>query len=107
MSDKPNHWDKLTDEQKYRVDKYILTLLAEQPKLPLFEKKGRQVFEQKQEDKITYQLEKRPCGKACKGCPHGPYWYAYWRQNGRLRSQYIGKEFKTLAAKRAEKRRKT
>jgi hypothetical protein len=23
---------------------------------------------------------------------HGPYWYAYWKENGRTRSRYIGKE---------------
>ena len=43
---------------------------------------------------ITYQLQKRTCGKKCcwnseeKG--HGPYWYAYWRFKGRVYSGYIG-----------------
>jgi hypothetical protein len=39
------------------------------------------------------------CGKgACKRCgggrspSHGPYWYAYYWQDGRTRSKYIGKE---------------
>lgn len=32
------------------------------------------------------------CGKeSCRTCPHGPYWYAHWRENGRRRSRYIGK----------------
>jgi len=32
------------------------------------------------------------CGKeACTKCPHGPYWYAYWREGGRRRSRYVGK----------------
>ncbi len=32
------------------------------------------------------------CGKAaCTRCPHGPYWYAYWREDGRRRSRYLGK----------------
>jgi hypothetical protein len=32
------------------------------------------------------------CGKAtCGKCPHGPYWYAYWREDGRRRSRYVGK----------------
>lgn len=46
-----------------------------------------------------YQHEKRRCGKTACRCSegnlskvgHGPYWYAYWKENGRLRSQYIGK----------------
>jgi hypothetical protein len=32
------------------------------------------------------------CGKAsCTTCPHGPYWYAFWRENGRRRSRYVGR----------------
>jgi hypothetical protein len=41
--------------------------------------------------KITYRREEVRCGKAnCTRCPHGPYWYAYWREGGRLRSRYLG-----------------
>lgn len=32
------------------------------------------------------------CGKPnCTRCPHGPYWYAYWTEDGRRRSKYLGK----------------
>lgn len=32
------------------------------------------------------------CGKrGCTKCPHGPYWYAYWTENGKRRSRYIGR----------------
>ena len=42
--------------------------------------------------KVTYRLEPVRCGRAgCTRCPHGPYWYAYWREDGRVRSRYIGK----------------
>lgn len=42
--------------------------------------------------KVSYRLEHVRCGKrGCTRCPHGPYWYAYWREDGRLRSRYIGK----------------
>jgi len=44
------------------------------------------------EAKVTYRLEHVRCGKpGCTRCPHGPYWYAYWREAGRLKSRYIGK----------------
>jgi hypothetical protein len=43
--------------------------------------------------KVTYRQERVRCGReGCAGCPHGPYWYAYWREGGRLRSRYIGKD---------------
>lgn len=42
--------------------------------------------------KVGYRQQSVQCGKrGCKTCPHGPYWYAYWREGGRLRSRYIGK----------------
>jgi len=31
------------------------------------------------------------CGKGCKGCPHGPYWYGFYRHHGRFISFYAGK----------------
>ena len=42
---------------------------------------------------VTYRLERVRCGKpGCASCPHGPYWYAYFREGKRLRSRYIGRE---------------
>jgi hypothetical protein len=42
--------------------------------------------------RVTYRQEEVRCGRpTCTRCPHGPYWYAYWREEGRLRSRYIGK----------------
>ena len=41
---------------------------------------------------VSYRSEEVVCGKpGCTKCPHGPYWYAYWREGGRVRSRYIGK----------------
>lgn len=43
--------------------------------------------------KVSYRLEPVNCGKpGCSRCPHGPYWYAYWREDGRVRSKYIGRQ---------------
>lgn len=42
---------------------------------------------------VTYRLENVRCGKAgCSSCPHGPYWYAYFREGKKLRSRYIGRD---------------
>lgn len=41
---------------------------------------------------VTLRQEQVRCGKqGCTKCPHGPYWYAYWREKGRTRSRYVGK----------------
>ncbi|MGH2739954.1 MAG: hypothetical protein ACRDH6_05665 [Actinomycetota bacterium] len=47
--------------------------------------------------RVTFRQETVKCGRAnCTRCPHGPYWYAYWREGGRLRSRYIGKELPAI-----------
>lgn len=51
----------------------------------------REVLEVRESGSVTYRLERVSCGKNCKGCPHGPYWYGYWREGKRTRSKYIGK----------------
>jgi len=41
---------------------------------------------------LSYRQEHVNCGKAaCTRCPHGPYWYAYWKEDGRTRKRYIGR----------------
>ena len=43
--------------------------------------------------RVTYRRESVRCGKPnCKSCPHGPYWYAYYREGDKLRSRYVGRE---------------
>ncbi len=42
--------------------------------------------------KVSLRQQSVKCGRAtCTTCPHGPYWYAYWRENGKRRSKYLGK----------------
>jgi len=57
---------------------------------------GRQVVEERPSSAGTLRLEMVKCGKdRCKKCEraegHGPYWYLYFRRNGKLASRYIGK----------------
>lgn len=57
----------------------------------------REKIEESAANGRTYRLESVRCGK--KGCKcadgklHGPYWYAYWLENGKTKSQYVGKKF--------------
>lgn len=44
------------------------------------------------EPNISMRSQMVRCGKSgCRSCPHGPYWYAYWTENGRRRSRYVGR----------------
>ena len=53
---------------------------------------------------VSYSRQFRRCNKAdCPSCTlggsgHGPYWYAYWREDGRRRSRYVGKSLPDEAA---------
>lgn len=62
---------------------------------------GREMVEERRTTYHTYRLEGVRCGKEKCRCAsgelHGPYWYAYWSEGGRTRSQYVGKK---LPAKR-------
>lgn len=41
---------------------------------------------------VTFRRQSVRCGKqSCSRCPHGPYWYAAWREDGKVRTRYIGK----------------
>lgn len=56
----------------------------------------REVVDEKTRDNKTYRLVLIRCGKdgcrCAKGAGHGPYWYAFWSENGRTRCLYIGKK---------------
>jgi hypothetical protein len=68
------------------------------------------IVEQQPYEGKTYQLEKRRCGKDECVCMdgeisevgHGPYWYAYWRESGKLKNMYVGKRapWETINRKR-------
>jgi hypothetical protein len=63
---------------------------------------NRVVIDERTTPTGTYRRELVACGKgACKACggwrpTHGPYWYVYWKDEGRTRSRYVGKEFKSV-----------
>lgn len=56
----------------------------------------RRVVSSFRDGKYTYRKELVWCGKNCRGCPHGPYWYAYWRKDGVEHCRYIGKNLRLI-----------
>lgn len=44
--------------------------------------------------KTIYQQWVRCKRTDCRKCPHGPYWYANWVDNGRRFHKYLGKVLK-------------
>ena len=52
---------------------------------------------------ITYERRHVLCGKPRCRKLHGPYWYAFWKQGGRVRTAYIGREWVSLAKKAPHK----
>lgn len=64
---------------------------------------GREVIGGARSPSGYHQLEKVRCGKAsCKGCAegpsHGPYLYLYYREGGRMRSEYANNKPEHVAA---------
>lgn len=87
----PLHRDLLRDVR--RLDEFDLRRLMIIVRGLLIERGGSLVAEQPPGiGTITYRQQHVRCSKAgCTRCPHGPYWYAYWREDGKQRSRYIGK----------------
>lgn len=79
----------------------VIQELEIQSKIETTSNKGREVVESKRIGDKIYQLERVRCGKSGCRCAgengelHGPYWYAYWRDTGKLKSQYVGKILKS------------
>ncbi len=81
----------------YEIRDLVECLISERDKPPQAEElpDDGAVLDVQTTGSITYRLEKVSCGKNCKGCPHGPYWYGYWREDGKTRSKYVGKNLKS------------
>jgi hypothetical protein len=91
---------KLSLEQKSALQDWLAEVIAQEQKqiesADIPTQPGREVVESRTSGKVTYRLEMVKCGKlACRcasGQLHGPYWYAYQKQTGQLKSRYVGKE---------------
>jgi len=86
----------------YEIKDLAERLISERGKPPLEEElpDDREVLDVQTTGSTTYRLEKVSCGKNCKGCPHGPYWYGYWREDGKTHSKYIGKNLLSTETKK-------
>ena len=59
--------------------------------------KGHKTIEELIEIPLFYRLEMIYCGKHCKKCPHGPYWYVYLKRGESQIVFYIGKQFRKIS----------
>lgn len=102
----PKRWRELSTPQRAMVERYIATLLVQPLEIPLLKRANREVLDHKQANGVSYQLETVKCGKkGCKcgkGQPHGPYWYAYWREGRRVKCKYLGKHWRAYKPTVAE-----
>lgn len=81
--------------QVRRLDEHDLRRLLIFARGLLVSRHGPEAREPGRRGKVTFRQERVRCGrKGCTRCPHGPYWYAYWREEGRVRSRYIGKDLR-------------
>jgi hypothetical protein len=88
--------------QKSSADQQTESQIEPYVTLELVPAKGREVVETQRIGDRFYQLERIRCGKVgCKcagknGELHGPYWYAYWRDDGHLKTCYVGKRLRQV-----------
>lgn len=92
---------RLSLEQKQEIYAWLGEAIAAeaQEAIEVPQQSGSAAIEQRHYEGKIYQLEKRRCNKAGCRCMtgavaevgHGPYWYAYWKVQKKVRSQYVGK----------------
>lgn len=59
----------------------------------LSESNGNADEDSQDSTEVRVRSQEVRCSKpSCTKCPHGPYWYAYWREGGRAHSRYLGKK---------------
>lgn len=90
--------EQLSWEELRQLDRYLHELLQEieavrGQEMPV--KQDTEILDERKLGSRTYRLQRIKCGKtSCKcasGERHGPYWYAFWWENGSTRTKYIGK----------------
>lgn len=103
---KTNPLDQISERevQKLREIEDRLRQVIQERKASL---RHRAVTAEQQIGSITFRYETVRCGKAnCTRCPHGPYWYAYWKEDGRTRSRYVGRTLPQRARDVHEKKQR-
>ena len=87
---------KLTLRQLLDLNIYVQELISETKARAKRHANSKEVLAEKVTNHRTYRQVSIRCGKDnCKcseGSGHGPYWYAYWSEEGRTKSRYIGKK---------------
>jgi hypothetical protein len=85
-------------ERRARIDAEIEQLEAQLDAQERAGQKGAEVLEvEPARGGGSYVLQKVRCGKPTCRCArpggelHGPYWYHYWKKDGRTKSRYVGK----------------
>ena len=86
-------------ERRARIDAEIEQLEAQLDAQERAGQKGGEVLEvEPARGGGSYVLQKVKCGKPTCRCAraggelHGPYWYLYWKKDGKTKSRYVGKE---------------
>jgi len=95
----------LSLDQLRRLDLWLQDQIHKEESQQEAESLRRQVIEERSANNRTYRLESIRCGKekckCSKGKLHGPYWYAYWSEGGKTKSQYVGKKLPTISKRRS------
>jgi len=93
----------MTPKQLVELDSWLHNLITTKTAVSQHKSGKREVMKQYPEARRTYRLERVRCGKesckCAKGALHGPYWYAYWSEGGKSKSEYVGKHLPETQAK--------
>jgi len=95
----PEHYNQLL----HKTDKFLDHSKKFLSKITSEERNSKKNYQDVPSNAIIRE-ERIKCGKSCLMCPHGPYYYAYWKDEyGKLRKKYIGTKYEETWKKSIKK----
>jgi hypothetical protein len=92
------------------LNRYVKTMEQSEGQPFAKNRKIRLLKEHRTNPLKAYRLEGVRCGKdGCRcgaGKLHGPYWYRYWTEGGRTKSEYVGKRLPKAVARKINQQEK-
>jgi len=79
------------EDVEAKLRKKLEEIERRKQRLKELEEEERKILEELGFSKGTVVAKWVKCGKGCRKCPHGPYYYLVYKEGGKTRWKYLGK----------------
>lgn len=79
------------EEVEMELKKKLEEIERRKQRLKELEEEEKKILKELGFSKGTIVAKWVKCGKGCKKCPHGPYYYLVYKEGGKTKWKYLGK----------------